>query len=803
MSGRNIWLRILAGTCRDGVYYWFSTLDPGSADPPAWVAASTPSGGTSQWLPIQTVPQIQSGSVDPLEPLASGGRISVVVQSSEAVRAIVAQTLGTSVEARRVGGLTAYAGPGATTFQVSEGATLVDSGYYVIGTEIVQVTDASGLASDPPTVVVARGQLGTWTRGHASVLAGVGTPIVPLDSAQIVGQWAELGVTDGGVDRVVWRGRVRSASASSDQTVSIHLDSLLSVVRDHRPLVPVLLPASIPSEGEPDGDTLRTEVRLTADPGDLPVADWRYARFVGESGDWALLTSNDPGDWAAAVTQDGDVVTMRWGESPGEPLDGVLYVVEVGSSDGVIRLDGVGQIRYAIGEGRGGGRTETIDESLRSTLFEEFFRAILEGLDRVEWATVVPDVVTLGAAGGVVSDLSPVSAIAYVLAGAGSGVAPLPARYAVWAPPLGSADTWFGWQPAAEQIEIPTDEGGARLRMFDPRGRLGEYLADTLLHPLCLCLTDDAGSLRLFSWVEAVRPDSGRAYDTTSGDDRSAAWSWSTDRSPIVATVQIEDPSRDVFVLRSLGTRRRGSSFGGGREDRTVTGRVLEIVSPEALLSGSAGAYELVSPYGVGGDVDAQWESAAGLYSGRIPVLECDVADAPVDDVWVCTQLRVEYPELPTPAATTGWVFACRRDLLSGVARLTVLLPFVGRGEGSCWGPWAEVASILGSGNVSIDNPAGTDEIHWFRDVFEREPLLDELLVLGPDLVQTGTITGVVVASGGGSLTWTGYTGAEPTVGDYLVLPPRPAPVGSPTPIGAWYGYVAGDTPETGDARWQ
>ena len=311
MSGRNIWLRILAGTCRDGVYYWFSTLDPGSADPPAWVAASTPSGGTSQWLPIQTVPQIQSGSVDPLEPLASGGRISVVVQSSEAVRAIVAQTLGTSVEARRVGGLTAYAGPGATTFQVSEGATLVDSGYYVIGTEIVQVTDASGLASDPPTVVVARGQLGTWTRGHASVLAGVGTPIVPLDSAQIVGQWAELGVTDGGVDRVVWRGRVRSASASSDQTVSIHLDSLLSVVRDHRPLVPVLLPESIPSEGEPDGDTLRTEVRLTADPGDLPVADWRYARFVGESGDWALLTSNDPGDWAAAVTQDGDVVTMQ------------------------------------------------------------------------------------------------------------------------------------------------------------------------------------------------------------------------------------------------------------------------------------------------------------------------------------------------------------------------------------------------------------------------------------------------------------------------------------------------------------
>lgn len=799
MSARNIWLRILAGTCRDGVYYWFSTRGPAPGADPAWVAASTPIGGTSQWLPIQTVPQIQSGSVDPLEPLASGGRISVVVQSSEAVRAIVAQTLGTSVEARRVGGLAAYAGPSETIWTVTPGTDVSVGDYLVLSGEIVRVTDVGSLGADPPKIEVSRAQLGTWARGHASSLGGLGTPIVSIDSAQIVGQWAELGVTDGGVDRVVWRGRVRSASASSDQTVSIHIDSLLSVVRDHRPLVPVLFPEARPSDSEDDGGAERREIRATLDPGDLPPTAWRYVRVVGESGDWALLGADTQEVWDAAVTVGDDgVVTIRWGDTPAEPSPGGLYIVEVGSSDGIIRFDGVGQIRYPVGVS---GRTGTEEVDLRSTLLEEFFRLILAGIDRIEWATVVPDLVTFGAAGDVVSSLSPVSALAYVLAGAGAGVAPLPARFAVWTPPLFSGDEWLAWQPAVELIEVPSDSSvpDQRLRVFDPRGRLGEYLADTLLHPLGLCLSDDAGLLRLFSWVEAVRPDSGRAYDTTSGDDRSAAWSWSTDRSPIVATVQIEDPSRDVFVLRSLGTRRRGSSFGGGREDRTVSGRVKEIVSIDSLISGSGGAYELVSPYGVGGDVDAQWESAAGLYSGRIPVLECDVADAPVDDVWVCTQLLVEYPELPTPERTTGWVFACRRDLLTGVARLTVLLPFVGLGERTGWGPWATVDSA-GVSSAVIESPSAGVAPHSIHATLTRDPTLTTLLVLRPDLTTRGTITGVTSASET-AVAWTG--GTAPEAGDYLVLPARPGVVGSPTPIGSVYGYVCGGSVETGDATWQ
>jgi hypothetical protein len=457
------------------------------------------------------------------------------------------------------------------------------------------------------------------------------------------------------------------------------------------------------------------------------------------------------------------------------------YVWQVGSGDGLIRYSGDAHIRFRGSEGR---RTEQLTYDLRQQLVQEFVEGLADGVAEIEWAGILP------------AGLSPWEVARYWLIGFRSGSPDLPAGMSPWLP-----TSWVDAGARQAGVPVPGDDG-VPYAVTGTDDALIDYLSDTLFAPAAMAVVEDRGVLYPLAWSDPDRELAGVALTETSGDDRTTGWVWGTARTEPFSGVELQDPTTDVYILRSLGTRRDGrssSALRGGRESTRETQRVERFLSDSTWLSGPQSLLSVVAPRGISDALRGVWRAVLDLYAQSLPMLTHEVGDdlAPL----VGRQILVDLGELPHTGATAGWILSAERRLSTGTVRISMLLPYVGRTALTVWGPWG-VVDTVGSGTLDYTD-ATAAEGQRLTDVYAGLFAPATLRVLAPDLSERGTLGGTL-AVGSGAVTWTTLTGDPPEAGDTLVLPDRPAVVPSPTPAGASYGYVAdAASPENGDGTWQ
>jgi hypothetical protein len=795
MSDRVIWMRLLCGSVR-GTTYWYAATRGDVV--PGWVSTSTPAGATADWIPIVGDVTIPGATVDPLSGAAAGTTLGVRVLATAGARSVFGPDVLTAPAARRWGGLMRYLSRTATSATVLSSEAIANDDYLTIDGEIVRVSDAAGYTpGDLSTIVLERGVLGTSARPHAVPLGSIGAPLLRLESTPATGQWVEVGVTEAGSDVVLYRGRVDSVQATADQTLTIQIRSLLSVLRDFVPQAPRALQDSAVVAVEYERAILSSLfVQWDLFEGEWPGLAWTNAfqvthvRVIGEGGDWAVLS----------LELDFPFVDARIIEAEPSPLppvvqvvvreartdwDGELpipsrYVWQVGSGDGLIRFTGEGQVRFRE---LGGGRTGTRTFDLRGQLVLEFVEGLADGVAEVEWVRAIEP------------GLSPWRIATYWLTGRDADYDDLPAGMSPWLPP-----GWVDTGGSQVGVPVPGDEG-VPYALMGTDAPLVEFLADTLFGPAAMAIVEDRGQLLPLEWSDPVRPLAGVALTETSGDDRTTGWVWGTSRTEPFAGVELQDPTTDVYVLRSLGTRnaaRLSTAARGGRQARRESSRVERLLSDATWLSAPQSLLPVTMPRGISDAVREVWRDTLDLYAQSLPVLQHEVADDLAQ--LVGRQMLVELDELPSGEPTAGWVLSAERRLGTGTVRVSLLLPYVGRPALTVWGPWGVVDSV-GTGTLDYE-AAEAGPGQTLQDIYGGIFAPSTLRVLRPDLSERGTLGGTL-AVGSGTVTWTTLVGDPPEEDDLLVLPVRPGVVPSLTPAGASYGYVAGATVEPGDGTWQ
>ena len=748
MSGRAVWARCLAGTWRGSSWYYWTT---DASVSPGWLATAVPSGATAVPLLLDSIPTCSGGAISPLAVAAGDATLSLTFAASAGALAVVAPDLAVVASTRRLGYLTSYAAKADTTLDYEEEQAIAPGDVLYLDGELIEV-DSVAVGE----LTVTRGVYGTTAKTHSSPAAD---PAVLMDARAVPlqGQILEYGVTDSGVDTVLWRGVVDSATITSGQSCTVRAVSLLSVLRQTTPIVPqgtVPVWSSLPlSEG-----SIGT-LSFVVDDAELPWSLWEYVRVVGKSGDWAIIDLS-----TVTVLSLTEQLPRRYLVLPAD-----VGVPIIGSKDGVVRVSASGstvRVRAAAGIVT---RTVGSDEEA-AAIRREHAIEVLGELKSVEWA-------------GVTSLLYCADVARVLMTGAG-----LPPRMTPQIP-----DAWITVQTAAAaQVQYASASDptvGIVAPLIAPGGSVLDWIATSLLRPGALWIGSDLGQIVIDTWVETSRTVLGVELTTASQDDR-GPWSWGTGTRPMLG-VQFDDPTSDLEEVRAYGLAaapRGALAIRSRTVARTVTTGARTLVSADAWLSGQRYVEPVPTPLGLSPSQLDAWEAMIASYGRTVPTISSPMREEL--SIAIGSALAVELDDAPTTRALVGMVYEVTRDPGTGTMTLSALLPGVGRDTLTLWAP-SIVADDVGVGIMTATGP-DVDAFAAFVG--------GDLVVYAP----TGEPRCVLSGTGWtapDTLTWSSATGT-PVDGDVVTLADR-TPVVYPDGVDGVIGYIANGIEAEGDARWQ
>jgi hypothetical protein len=742
MTTRAVWARFLAGSYRGSEYYYLTT---DASVTPQFLATAVPTGATVVPLMLLDTPSVSSGALEPLATVAADTTLTLRVGASAGALALVAPDLAVGASVRRVGFLTTYAEPSDTVLGFFAEGTVAPGDLLCIAGELVEV-DSVGTG----TLTVTRAQCGTWARALPAALADP-SPVMQAARIPLRGQWVEYGVTDDGVDTVLWRGVAEKPSSGTDQVVTISCRSLMAVARDQRMVVPT--GSELATSVYTDGETTSAFLSFVVDEEAYPWAKWEYVRIVGRSGDWAILDLSTLDN----VGTDDQFPRIVLGLTPD------FEAPIIGTGDGVIRVASPNQtIRVRSASGSIVTRTVYVNEQVR----REHAIGVFSELTAVEWCDI-DTAVTVEAL------------TTRLLTGSD-----LPPTFGAHFPP-----SWMRvFTVAAAQVQYQAATDILSFPVIASRGSLLDFIAGALLRPSALFLSADLGALVLDTWIETARAMA--AVSVESGPSRSpVAWAQST--RPIFA-ILIDDPSQDVELQRAytLGFGSRGSLAIRNGRDRSITNTTNQrkIVSADAYLSNQRYVETIGAPFGLSPSQDAALQSVVGTYGRELPSITAATSETLTR--MIGTAIDVELPDLPVTRALLGIVYEVTRS--PGVALLTstILLPGVGRDTLTLWAP----SVTLGAVDTNDATAEGPD-----LELFSAF-VGGELVVYAP----TGEVRATLTGTGWTApdvLTWTTATD-PPLSGDIVTLADR-TPVVAPVGVDGVIAYVADVAIADGDGIWQ
>jgi hypothetical protein len=613
VTKRTIWARAYAGTWR-GTSWSYWTTD--ATVLPGFLSTAVPSGATIVPLMLDSAPSCSGGVIEPLSTMAADSTLTLSFAASAAAIAVCAPDLAIAGSARRVGYLDDYVDETATTIPFVEEQTVAPGDVLYIAGELVEV-DTVGTGS----IDVFRGVLDTWARSHSSPLAD---PAVAMDARRVPlrGQILEYGVTDGGVDTVIWRGIVSGCSLSASQGITLTATSMLSLLRQTLPIVPRgAIPLWVPST---DLGEFIGFLSWLPDDREYPRGKWEYVRVIGKSGDWAII---DLDTLTFGTIYEGD--DRRVGLVPpdfGAPI--------IGSADGVVRVATTGAtVRVRAAAGVVTRRITSWDEA--AIIRREHALAVLGELASLEWADVD-------------SSLYCATVAQRLIVGTG-----LPARMstqipASWVQTLTVAAGQMRYASASTDAQI--------IPIIGPDGSLADWIASSLLRPGGLMMGCDLGLMLIDTWAETTRAVLGVELTAASQDDR-GSWSWSQTARPLLG-VQFDDPTSDVEQVRAyalVAGPRSSLAIRGKLTARTVTTGSTVIISADAWLSGQRGIETVPAPLGVSAMQLDAWQSLVSTYGRDVPSIGSPVREAL--GVVFGSAITVALPDGPTTRTLIGRVY--------------------------------------------------------------------------------------------------------------------------------------------------
>lgn len=733
---RVAWFRILG---RDAVIWSTRALSSGLPDGATGVAY------------LISMPDALRCSMAPLDPIAADSGIEVRLAVSDAYTAPLLYasraTAGTDGQIER---LTRGMSSTAIRIYTSQQTRSVDDVIW-IDREAMLIT-----AVEVDGYTVERGVFGSVPVSHpmqqrASVSDVAIGPRLYVDyTPDPVGQWCELGYSDGTTSTTVWRGIVERISSASGREIVVTAVSLLAALRargitEARAWADGTL-GTLTYDGAgsarwgrdfrmysvdrsaSDSDTL---ARATGgyDDGDgvtRPIVWWDldvypdtpdvdiYARLTHPDGRYVVMVAEYALDKSAAYYSTDTPMRLRGYALPQRVTWDT--VAQIGDASGVIPLS------------RSGDDRRHIAEVLATTTGELVISRVHSASG---WSSAIVDLLTergdLGWGGGLPD--------AWVGSGS-TGLASLnmasfnaePTQATIWLYPPPSADA-----------------------------RLLDYLSDTVLRLLGAGITHDEGAVRIVDWGPSDDTPSGAVSDTTAREPRDYLWRRDAYHGASIARISYRLSTEIVATDRAggspIGTAARDVSAGHVRDVPTMI---------------------------------ARWQALTYRYGVALPTVELTV-DAAVGTVGdAVTLTRSDLPQRAYGAAAddVGVIIERTLSLRTGTSRITVLVTtWIEDAQPTRWGPVGTIASVsaLGGDDYACTIDAGEAAPWALVDLPESVALCDST---GATLDEPCTLTAVA----GAVLTLT-TNGATPSAGDLLVLAEYGQITGSPN-LARW-GWLA------------
>lgn len=720
-----------------------------------WSTRSLLSGlpdGAATGLPLLlSIPDALRCAMSPLDPIAADSGIEVRLAVSDAYTAPLLYasraTAGTDGQIER---LTRGLSSTATRLYTSQQTRGVDDVIWIDREAmIITVVEVDGYT-------VERAQFGSVAVAHpmqqrASVSDVAIGPRLYVDyTPDPVGQWCELGYSDGTTSTTVWRGVVERIGSASGREIVVTAVSLLAALRargiteaqawadgtlgtltydgpgsarwghDVR-MYSVERSISGPDTlgistgGYDDGDGVTRPIAwwdLDAYP-DVPDLDI-YVRLTHPDGRYVVLPAEYALDETAAYYSTDTPMRLRGYALPQRVTWDL--VAQMGDATGAIPLTQSPDNRRHIAEVLGTTTGQLVITRARTASgWDGVIVDLLTERGDLAWGGGLPDAWVGGASTGL-ANLDPASHTSE------------PSQ-----PPL-----WI-YPPPREDA-----------RMLD-------YLSDTTLRLIGAGITHDEGMVQIVDWGPSSDTATGAIDDVTAREPRDYTWRRDAYHGASIARLAYRATTQIVATDRAggslIGTAVRDVSASWVRDVPTTISR---------------------------------WQALTYRYGAALPTVELtvDAAVGTVGDTVTLTR-----PDLPqrgagAPADDEGVIIERTLSLRTGTARITVLVTtWIEDAQPTRWGPVGTIASVsaLGGDDYACTIDAGEAAPWALVDLPESVALCDST---GATLDEPCTLTLV----SGTVLTIT-TNGATPAAGDLLVLAEYAQITGAPN-LARW-GWLA------------
>ena len=716
---RVIWARVLG---RDTVVW--STGDP----------SAYPSGSDAYESVLLAIPAALTSRLDSLDTLAADSTVDLQIAITIYTESLLYASRVMSDPIERL------------TRGVSAGATRI----YTTGTTVPQGDpiwiELEAMIVDAVEVdgyTVTRGAYGSVPVAHGiGPISQTGRPRagtrIYTRAPDIVGQWVEVGYSEGGVATTVWRGVVTSIGTADRTSVTIHCSSLMSALRSRtvaepactrifgQPVIGAYLAPASPSERIYTDRWPQSADRIVRGSAGAPLIWWDLDEHPGMPAEDGYVRLCDPSSGA--------------------------YVVLAASYHGDAEVESVGT--GGIGTLRARGYTLTEECGPSSIVQASDGSALLGDAESIGSRSAIASVLTLP-----VGDLD-VTWVSVTQPDAQSAVLSL----------LTSRDLpMYGGGLPDEWVDVTTAgtlalTGGATwtsLRSYDAllwvptrvSGTLLSYVERALLAPLGAGLAHDDGVVLLIDWGRDVTDPVDTVDDDVSRQPR--RYEWERDAYAGAATARLTHGSRVEVVATD---RSRGSVIGASARDIDCAA----IVDLDALV--------------------ARWAGLTYRYGVALPSVTLSVRTgaARVGSVVALSRSDLPYRSQGVPADEEGVVVQRTRSVRTDVDVLTIVVTtWVEDAQGLRWGPAASVDSATDMGGGTVEITIAADA--WSAD----DPAVWALVDL-PESVDVLDATGAVIeasatlsAVSGDVLTVLMGSGAPPA-GSLIVLSPAAQIAGAP-----------------------
>jgi len=673
---------------------------------------------------LLAVPGALSSRLDPLDTLASDSTIDLQIAVTADTESLLYATRVTADPMERLTqGVDASSTRIYTTGQSASAGDLLWIDREAMTVDAVEVDGYTVTRGTSGSVPVAHGLGPMSTSGRPRA----GTRIYTR-APDIVGQWVEVGYSEGGVATTVWRGVVTSLGTVDRTVITIRCASLLAGLRSRsiaepgvarlgtQPVVRSPLSVSAPREALYSDRLPPTPERIVRGVAGAPVLWWDLDEHPG-------MPAAD-GYIRLRVPSSGAYVVLR-----------AEYVADDEVS--TVGSGGFGTLR---------ARSYSLTEECGPTAIVQASdgKALLPEVESRESRAVVAAVLTTP-----VADLE----VTWVTTTAVSAEAAVTSLLTSRDLPLYGGALSDAWVNVANAGTLVLTSGAvwSSLRSYDallwvpppPSGALLAYVQRALLAPLGIALAHDDGAVYLIDWGRDVVNAIDVVSDDTSRQPR--RYEWERDAYEGAATARLTQGAR----VEVVSTDRSGGSL-VGTVARDIDCAEIRDLSP----------------------LIARWAGLTYRYGVALPSVTLSVrtGDARVGSVVSLTRSDLPYRSQAVAADDEGIVVQRQRAIRTDVDVLTIAVTtWIEDEPGKRWGPTATVtaATDIGGGLVELT----ISSVDWSDDdpavwaLVDLPETVDVLDATGAAIETSATLTTVA----GDVLTVAMATGAPP-VGSLVVL---------------------------------